>query len=783
MNVIDYLVKSLRDAAIYNPDVQVAPACILWPDGDRQWEPILPRLKLEIPELFTLGDYDPGDRTGPAIWLRCILARAIDDYPLPAETTPIFYLPGVKRQDLRAVETCPDLLKPLAELQYRGVFWSQLNAKDWTIFAFLKSDQGGLGLDVARDNDTKSALKLALYRFLDEELEPIQGKRLDQDYFNTLLTGGDPTRDLLLWLDQGDAFQNTRHPNEWQGFISLCQSKFDFDPENDGALHGAGKLAEHTGPWNVAWERFCEAPKRYPHLPNLLRQCHPPNDTLFWESSDGNFPGWPQWNDHQEQKLRQELMALGENTAPNARQALLELDAQHASRRHLVWVELGESPLALALGHLAILAIRTQTSLAAGGIDDLAQGYQTYGWEADNAVLEALAVVDKTPDIEAVTTAIRAVYLPWAEESARYLQKTVAEGSYPRGTILDQKFPTYEAGECVLFVDGLRFDVAKRLQTRLSEAFEVTTAIAWAALPSVTATGKAAVSPLQPDLCGEDDVSDFEPCLADTGQSLKGGYHFKKRLKERNWQRLERSNLGDGQGNAWYEFGDIDHEGHDRGWKLAKHIDTLLTEIQEQITLLIQVGWQKIRIVTDHGWLLLPGGLPKTELPSVLTETKWGRCAVIKPGATTDQRLFPWFWNPHQYFAFADGISCFRRGDDYVHGGLSLQECLCLELAVTRRLEQNANPSVEITDIVWKGLRCTIAVAGDIAGLSLDIRTHPGNSASSVVLSVKEFKANGTASVVVENEDLEGQSAYLILLDANNQVIAQYPVEIGKTNP
>jgi len=41
------------------------------------------------------------------------------DVGLPVDRIPIFYLPGVSRQDLRAVESCPEYLKPLAELQYR----------------------------------------------------------------------------------------------------------------------------------------------------------------------------------------------------------------------------------------------------------------------------------------------------------------------------------------------------------------------------------------------------------------------------------------------------------------------------------------------------------------------------------------------------------------------------------------------------------------------------------------------------------------------------------------
>jgi hypothetical protein len=148
MRVIDRLTKAIRSEAIHNPDVQAAPACILWPDGDRQWEPVVPRLQSEMPELLQLGDYAPEKRTGPAIWLRCAIAGLVDgNLTDPTDPTdplpPVIYLPGVSRQDLRAVESCPDRLKPLAELQYRGVIWSQANAKDWTILAFLKSNQGG----------------------------------------------------------------------------------------------------------------------------------------------------------------------------------------------------------------------------------------------------------------------------------------------------------------------------------------------------------------------------------------------------------------------------------------------------------------------------------------------------------------------------------------------------------------------------------------------------------------------------------------------------------------
>ena len=58
MRVIEYLLKTVRGAAVFNPEVQVPPACVLWPDRDRQWESIIPRVQIELPELFVLGNYE-----------------------------------------------------------------------------------------------------------------------------------------------------------------------------------------------------------------------------------------------------------------------------------------------------------------------------------------------------------------------------------------------------------------------------------------------------------------------------------------------------------------------------------------------------------------------------------------------------------------------------------------------------------------------------------------------------------------------------------------------------
>ena len=782
MRIVDHLKERLRGAAVFNPDIQSAPACILWPDRDRQWESAVPLLLEALPELAVLGEYAPEKRSGPAIWLRCAIAGRAGDVSLPADRPPILYLPGVGRQDLRAVENCPDSLKPLAELQYRGVIWSQNNTKDWTILAFLKSDQGGLGLDPAQDGETKNAMQLALCALLDEDLDALHGRRLDKQFFNTLLTGGDPVREILQWLDRGEAFRAERSENEWKAFRGLCKSQFFFDPEKEGVLTGSTRLAQREGPWHTPWERYCEAPKRYPNIPSQIRKCAPPKETVFWNSDTELFDGWPQWNDDREAVLRKDLLALAGADAPEARARIRKLEEDHSRRRGLVWAELGEAPLACALEHLAVVAELTGTGLAAGTIGDLEKGYAGFGWKVDDSAIRAFAGIESPADLEAVKSAVRSVYLPWLEESSRYFQKLVCDTSYPGGLCLTARGKMYGSGECVLFVDGLRFDAAKRLAGLLSASgVMVAEEHVWAALPSVTATGKPAVSPVACKIRGEDVSPEFEPVVGDTGQPLKGGYHLKKLLTEAGWTLLDSSAGGDGKGMAWCELGDIDSEGHDHGWKLARRIDAILSEIRDRTTELLEAGWKRVHIVTDHGWLLLPGGLPKAGLPTVLTENKWGRCASLKPGASADVRLFPWYWNPNCFFALADGVSCFRNGLEYTHGGLSLQECLTLRLtaAAGRVAEKSA---VVITDVVWKGLRCTVAIEGESTGLFLDIRRQGGDPSSSLVINVKPVKEGGTASVVVEDDGLEGQEAVVVLVGDGGELVSQIGTVIGGGN-
>ena len=63
---------------------------VLWPDKERQWEALLPRLHERLPD-FALGAYAPEQQTDPAYWLQCIIARTLPHAALPAGQVPVLY--------------------------------------------------------------------------------------------------------------------------------------------------------------------------------------------------------------------------------------------------------------------------------------------------------------------------------------------------------------------------------------------------------------------------------------------------------------------------------------------------------------------------------------------------------------------------------------------------------------------------------------------------------------------------------------------------------------------
>ena len=197
----------------------------------------------------------------------------------------------------------------------------------------------------------------------------------------------------------------------------------------------------------------------------------------------------------------------------------------------------------------------------------------------------------------------------------------------------------------------------------------------------------------------------------------------------------------------------------------------------ERIERILDAGWASVRVVTDHGWLLLPGGLPKVDLPKHLTETRWARCAVMASESTSDVVRAPWHWNGAQWFATPPGIGCFNRSEEYAHGGLSIQECLIPDLVLTR--VEGAETAGRITTVTWRGLRCFVEAAVRGGSVIADLRLERPTGAS-VAAAAKPVDAEGAVSLVLADDEHEAAALVLVLVDETGRVLAQRPVRVGE---
>ncbi len=783
--VISILRDSLRDRGRPS-DAQEPPAAVLWPDPGGAWRPVLPSLRRWMPELLSLGDYAPEERSGPSIWLRTMLDGPEDPGPakVGADVTPesgaggppVLYLPGASRRILRAGDDCPPRLRPLVELLYRGAVWLHPSGREWTPWAFLGSTLG-LDLDVAEDGATRQALQEALGEVALLSFSRLEGRVLDADWFREVLSP-DPRRDVLVWMSDGEAMRSRLGPERWSAFRGQCRADFGFDPESDPDVVAGEMLGRGEGAWEQVWERFAETAENHPGVVDLLRRSRPSGDLPLFVRRER----WPGLNDDDEAGLRRRLSFPSNLDHAGLSAGVLALEKEHGPRRDWVWAGIGLAPLARALEPLARLAREVCADLGGATPDELASAYLARGWRADLAAREALAAAPPA-DQALIGDVVRRLLEPWAERAALAFQAAVQRSPFPGRD--EAAVVEIAEGGCLLFVDGLRYELGVALAARLeARELPVTLGHRWAALPTVTATGKPAATPVAAELAGRDPGRDFAPRFAGNGR-VADAAALRKAMERRGCQVLVDGALEaplSGSARGWMEHGAIDKLGHDSSApELARKLDPELDGLRDRIARLLEVGWKEVRVVTDHGWLLLPGGLPKADLPQHLTVSRGARAAAVSGESRPDAfaLVLPWHWNPAERFAAARGIGAFRKNVTYAHGGLSLQECLTPDLRVTAP-ERRSGAVARIATIAWRGFRCLMEVRSVEAGdVSADLRLE-ADLARSVAKTDRPVGEDGAASLLLAGDEHEDSSLVAVLVDADGRILDRRPTRVGE---
>ncbi|MBB3036611.1 BREX-1 system phosphatase PglZ type B [Hoyosella altamirensis] len=574
----------------------------------------------------------------------------------------------------------------------------------------------------------------------------------------------------MEWLDDPDGSQQALKGTQWDAFRATCRSSYGFDPVKDGPLTAAKHLGYRGGAWQNIWERFADNPRRYKNVPALLDKARPHGD--LFGGSDPHPDSWPSWNQEQEEELRAALISLGgRNHLEQTRAEVKELAAAHLRREESVWAELGQAPLARAVGYLGELAELATASANGDDLDTQVSWYASEGHKVDDLALRAIAAAASTADRKAVCKALQGLYDPWVEETARRFQAVAATG-YKADVGLE-----ISAGTCVVYVDALRYDLASRLAKRLA-LFEVAVSSRLAAFPTVTPTGQPAVAPVTAHFVAG---TDFD-AADEKGRSVKGQV-FRSVLAEDGVQYLDwkAGEVGDVNTIGWTQTNAIDALGHDHNHALADMLDQQLDLVSERVHSLLGSGWRKVVVVTDHGFVMPASPAIKVDLPLALTEgdsARKPRVARLKAGASRpDFPIVPWTWDDSVEMVSAPGATAFEAGTLYEHGGLSPQECVIpvIEVSAAAGVAQSARIDV----VRWTGQRVRIDYEPVEAEVVAEVRLAPGNPLTSVG-GPKPPSEPGEIKVLVDEEEAaEGTSAYVVLLSESGSVVAQLKTTVG----
>jgi hypothetical protein len=758
------------------------PATLLWPDPERQWFAAFADLRRRLASqrlgLYALGDYAPDDGSGPAIWIRCVVEAP--DAPglkgLVADAVhSVVLLPGISWRDLREPLTLSKGAQMLVEMQYRGdVFRQRRQARDWTVATFLRDPDQGLGLDVATDSRTDESARRALAGLLDLQLDGLRQKRLSADDFDSLLVE-DKERDLLRWIADPDAARAGMTGASWSAFRDQIERDYRIDLEQKGALQIAiERLARRSGAWVRLWNRLAAEPQQFRSVCERIREATAPKQgNLLGGLEEGDPVTSPHDNALAEKSLTQELSAIAQLPNREAAAKIIALEERHRVRRDTLWAKLGEAPLARALEALTRLAAATEAALPGDNLAAIATAYCEEGWRVDRALIETIAAARTREDV--VARAAGALYRPWVDPLARRFRAAVevaGEAAQPHPLAI-------EPGTLVLFVDGLRMDVGHAVTELLNNA-GVAVSLTWrlSPVPSLTATAKPLVTPIGDSIAGKGKADAFQPLEISSGKPASLDV-LRKAMLARGIQVFDRNEVSPPErptSIGYAECGNIDIDGHNMGLRLAGQLDTELVRIAEYAKALKAAGWSRVRIVTDHGWLLMPGGFEVVRLPPSAVIAKGSRAAILQEHAAAELSFLPWHWDKSVRIAVPPGAEAFRAGEVYCHGGLSPQECVIPDIAIGG--ETAAAGTLRISSIRWRRLRLTVELSGEVTDFTVEVRRKERDPASRV--DVASTIEGARARLTVSDEIEEGDPVLVVIIDRHGSVIDARATRVGE---
>lgn len=374
----------------------------------------------------------------------------------------------------------------------------------------------------------------------------------------------------------------------------------------------------------------------------------------------------------------------------------------------------------------------------------LVDRYSKSWWSMDAAYLAILA--DCRDDAELITVSALAsrLYFDYVDAAnQRFSDLLESEPAWPpvgTRTVADVAAKIWAPSkqrQAVFIVDALRFDLARQVADALGPGASVDPLLT--TLPSTTPFGMTALLPIAPDELSVSYDSDKLSIAAGQSRDLEQRAGRKAYLESFLAARdpaetiafAELESIAQGDAipkTRWLVV--FNYALDDRGHSLADaaslpgEAEKLVPRLVRAIERLHRAGVDRVDIVTDHGFLYLPPELTDSlghpDLPAKQAISKNARYAVLQADvAATEVVHRPSPMAPGITLGFPRGMRTLSKAYVYLHGGISLQECVIGRISSQAAL---AAPRVEVE------IDLTVA---KITGATIPVRVRPIGGAGS----------------------------------------------------
>src|SRR6266498_716844 len=348
-------------------------------------------------------------------------------------------------------------------------------------------------------------------------------------------------------------------------------------------------------------------------------------------------------------------------------------------------------------------------------VGEVVSRYAERWWRIDRLHLHVRAACSQVTGLENVRRVADLAYFEYAEAvNDRFVGLVETEGAWPpAGTVTVESvrrglWTVGRGRKGVIVTDALRWDLACSLRESLAVEFSHVLAT----LPTTTPFGMTALLPFEEAL----EVA-FMP-----GVSIKVAESGNLAAREARKALLE-AKVTKSDGKPAVGFIDmqdvlkgvsippapivvvfdntIDEQGHKGTEELPGLAEQFISKLRRTIERLHESGAAEVHVVTDHGFLLLPAdmvnNLGKPSVPPIAVLRKESRWAALKPEApVTGLIRLPLPLAPEVTLGFPRGVRTLTVTEDFVHGGISLQEAV-IPHVVSRAALGPTRPEVQVS--------------------------------------------------------------------------------------